>query len=141
MKKISSKSTYFRKKIIPIIILINMLVFFFCFTVLDFSFKNLSPLFFPTVIFLFAWIYNFRKLEEVYLSNKYLEIKNEKIPFKNIVSINKKSSFCYELTYQINTATEKSILFMVDSLPIYPAPTPDYLKDIKEFIEKEKIGL
>ena len=77
MKKISSKTTYFRKKIIPIILLINTLIMFFGFTIFGFTFKNLAFIFFPTLIFLFAWIFNFRKLEVVYLGHKYLVIKDE----------------------------------------------------------------
>ncbi|KRB56691.1 hypothetical protein [Flavobacterium sp. Root186] len=137
MKKISSKTTYFRKKIVPIILLINALILLFGFTIFDLTFKNLAFIFFPTLIFLFAWIFNFRKLEEVYLGNKYLLIKNEKVLFENILSIDKKSSFRYELTYQ-TANTVKSVIFMVDSFPKYPTSTPDFLKEIKEFIEKDK---
>lgn len=137
MKKISSKTTYFRKKIVPIILLINTLVLLLGFTLFDLTFKNLAFIFFPTLIFLFAWLFNFRKLEEVYLGNKYLEIKNEKVLFESIISISKISSFRYELTYRIDN-TVKSIIFMVDSFPKYPTSTPDFLKDIQEFIEKGK---
>ena len=137
MKKISSKTTYFRKKIVPIILLINTLVLLLGFTLFDLTFKNLAFIFFPTLIFLFAWLFNFRKLEEVYLGNKYLEIKNEKVLFESIISISKISSFRYELTYRIDN-TVKSIIFMVDSFPKYPTSTPDFLIDIQEFIEKGK---
>jgi hypothetical protein len=137
MKKISSKTTYFRKKIIPIILLINILMLFFGFTIFDFTFKNLAFIFFPTVIFLFVWIFKFRKLEVVFLGNKYLEVNDEKILFENIISINKKSSFCYKLTYQIDD-TIKSIIFMVDSFPTYPTSTPNFVKEIREFVEKNE---
>ncbi|WP_281234907.1 hypothetical protein [Flavobacterium gelatinilyticum] len=131
MKKISSKTTYFRKKIVPIILLINALILLFGFIIFDLTFKNLAFIFFPTLIFLFAWVFNFRKLEEVYLGDKYLEIKNEKVLFENILSIDKISSFRYELTYQ-KTNTVKSVIFMVDSFPKYPTSTPDFLKEIKD---------
>jgi len=137
MKKISSKTTYFRKKIVPIILLINALILLFGFIFFDLTFKNLAFIFFPTLIFLFAWVFNFRKLEEVYLGDKYLEIKNEKVLFENILSIDKISSFRYELTYQ-TTNTVKSVIFMVDTFPKYPTSTPYFLKEIKEFIEKDK---
>lgn len=138
MKKISSKTTYFRKKIIPIILLVNTLIMFFGFTIFDFTFKNLAFIFFPTLIFLFAWIFNFRKLAEVYLGNKYLEIRDEKILFENIISLDKKSSFRYELTYKTDNRI-KSIIFMVDSFPTYPTSSPDFVKEIREFIDTNNI--
>lgn len=136
MKKISSKTTYFRKKIIPIILLINILILVFGFTIFDLTLKKLSLIFFPTLIFSFAWIFNFRKLEEIYLGNKYLVINNEKLLFESIISINKKSSFRYELNYRIDK-TLKSIVFMVDSFPNYPSSTPDFLNEIEVFLKKK----
>jgi hypothetical protein len=136
MKKISSKTTYFRKKIIPIILLINVLVLFFGFIFFDLAFKKLTLILFPTLIFLFVWLFKFRRLEVVYLGNKYLEINDEKILFEDIISINKISSFCYKLTYKIDN-TIKSIIFMVDSFPTYPTSIPDFVKEIREFIEKK----
>jgi hypothetical protein len=110
---------------------------FFGFTIFDFTFKNLAFIFFPTLIFLFVWIFKFRKLEVVYLGNKNLVVNDEKILFENIISINKKSSFCYKLTYQIDN-TIKSIIFMVDSFPTFPTSTPDFVNEIREFVEKNK---
>lgn len=134
MKKISSKTTYFRKKVVPIILLINALVLLFGFTIFNLTFKNLAFIFFPTLIFLFAWIFNFRKLEEVYLGDEYLKIKSKKVSFENIISINKISSFRYELTYRIDN-TVKSIIYMVDSFPKYPTSTPE---DLKRLITEDK---
>lgn len=136
MKKISSKTTYFRKKVVPVILLINILILVFGFTIFNLTFKNLSFIFFPTLIFIFAWIFNFRKLEEIYLADNYLKIKNEKILFESIISINKKSSFRYELTYGINNDV-KSIIFMVDTFPKYPTSTPDFIKEIEKLIDKK----
>ena len=108
----------------------------FGFTIFDLTLKKLSLIFFPTLIFSFAWIFNFRKLEEIYLGNKYLVINNEKILFESIISINKKSSFRYELNYRIDK-TLKSIVFMVDSFPNYPSSTPDFLNEIEVFLKKK----
>lgn len=137
MKKISSKTTYFRKKIVPIILLINILIMVFGFSFFKLTFEKLAFIFFPTLIFIFAWVFNYRKLEEIYLGEKYLVINNEKILFESIISINKKSSFRYELNYRIDN-TLKSIVFMIDSFPNYPTTsTPDFLNEIKGFIEKK----
>ena len=138
MKRISSTTTYFRKKIIPIILLINILVLIVGFTVFDYTLKNLTFILFPTLIFLFAWIFNFRELEVVYLGHKYLMIKDEKVLFEDIISIDKKSSFRYELTYKMNNSI-KSIVFIVDSFPTYLTSSPDFINEIKEFIKKNNI--
>ena len=116
--------------------MINTLVWIFGFTIFGFTFKNLAFIFFPTLIFLFAWVIEFRELEEVYLGDKYLESKNEKILFEDIISINKKSSFRYELKYKTNNRI-KSIIFMADSFPIYPTSTPDFVQEIREFIKNK----
>ena len=137
MRVCTNPHTFFTYTLYGILPLINTLVLLLGFTLFDLTFKNLAFIFFPTLIFLFAWLFNFRKLEEVYLGNKYLEIKNEKVLFESIISISKISSFRYELTYRIDN-TVKSIIFMVDSFPKYPTSTPDFLKDIQEFIEKGK---
>lgn len=132
MKRISSITTYFRKKIIPIILLINILIIICCLSFYNYTVKNLSLLIGSTIIFIYAWLSSFRKLEIVYLGNKYLEVNKEKILFKNIISIEKISSFCYKLTYQKNDTTN-FFIFMVDSLPFV---VPNYIKEIREFIKK-----
>lgn len=134
MKKISSITTYFRKKIIPIILLINLLIIICCFAFFNFTVKSLSLLIGATIIFTYAWVSSFRKLEIVYLGNKYLEVNGEKILFENITSIEKISIFRYKLTYQVDDVI-KSFIFMVDA---FPFSVPDYIKEIREFIKKNQ---
>lgn len=137
MKKISSNTTYFRRKIIPIILSVNLLVLFLGFSIFDFTFRNLAFIFFPTLIFFIAWILRFRKLEIVYLGDKFLETNTQKILFENIISVNKISSFCYKITYQVDD-TIKSIIFMIDSFPSYPFSIPNSVKEITEFMKSNK---
>ena len=63
-------------------------------------------------------------------------IKDEKVLFEYIISIDKKSSFRYELTYKMNNSI-KSIVFIVDSFPTYLTSSPDFINEIKEFIKKK----
>lgn len=132
MKKISSITTHFRKVILPIILIINVFVILCCIKYLHYQFKDLILLIFGTIIFAFAWLFSFRKLQVVYLGDTFLKVKEKKIFFEEIISIEKKNSFVYKVTYQINNKIS-SFIFMVDYLPFR---VPYYVKEIKKNIEK-----
>lgn len=131
MRKVSSITTSFRKKILPVIILINLIGCIISSMFFSVEFENLLIIFFPSIIFAGAWIFSFRKLQTVYLSDSYLFVRNKKIYFRNIVSIEKISFFKYRVTYKINDKIN-SFVFMVDSLPFI---TPDFIKIINANVE------
>ncbi|RXM46326.1 hypothetical protein BOW55_14375 [Flavobacterium sp. YO12] len=110
---------------------------FLGFLTFDFTFRDLAFIFFPTLIFFIAWILRFRKLEIVYLGDKFLETNTQMILFENIISVNKISSFCYKITYKVDNIS-KSIIFMIDSFPSYPSSIPNSLKEITEFVKNNK---
>ena len=99
-----------------------------CVAFFNFTVKGISLLIGATIIFIYAWVTSFRKLEIVYLGNQYLEVNGEKILFENITSVEKISIFRYKVTYQIQDIV-KSFIFMVD---VFPLGTPDYIKEMRE---------
>jgi hypothetical protein len=131
MERISSRKTFFYKKIIPKILLIHISVVVSWVVFFDYKF---SDLFFPigvAIIFGFGWLFSFRQLKEVYLVSKHLEVDGEKIFFENIISIEKTHLYYYKVTYKLN-GNLKSFMFM----PIVPLITPESVKEIREFIKK-----
>ena len=56
-------------------------------------------LIFPTLIFTFAWLFEFRKLSEVYIEEKYLIIDDKKISFKDVISIERRNWPTYKVKY------------------------------------------
>jgi hypothetical protein len=132
LKRISSITTHFRKKIIPIILLINILIILFGVLFFNYNFKYLFLIIGPTLIFGYAWISSFRKLKVVYLGNKFLKVDDEKILFEKIISIERISSFCYKVLYK-QDLTIKSFVFMTDTIP---SLVPYYVKEIRESIKK-----
>lgn len=113
MKRLSSITTNFRKKIIPLIILFNTLIVFCCLTFFNFRFNDLSDLIFPTMIFFFAWILSYRKLKVVYLDSKYLLADKEFVLIENIIEIKKIRWFYYRVKYKKDD-TINYFIFMVD---------------------------
>jgi hypothetical protein len=134
LKRISSVTTYFRKKIIPLILLINILLILFWVSFFNYKFKNLFLIIGPTLIFSYAWISSFRKLKVVYLGNKFLKVDDEKILFEKIISIEKISPLCYKVVYE-QDFTVKSFVFMIDTIPPL---VPYYIKEIRGIIEEKK---
>jgi len=133
IKKISSVTTPFRKNILPVILIVNVLVLVILINYFNYAFKDLTILFFVTIIFAFAWFTSFRKLQVVYLGNNFLKVKEEKILFKDILAIDRKSSFTYKVTYQFDDEVN-SFIFMVDCLPFL---VPSFVKEIKEHVKGE----
>jgi hypothetical protein len=132
LKRISSITTHFRKKIIPIILLINILIILFGVLFFNYNFKYLFLIIGPTLIFGYAWISSFRKLKVVYLGNNFLKVDDKKILFEKIISIERISSFCYKVLYK-QDLTIKSFVFMTDTIP---SLVPYYVKEIRESIKK-----
>ena len=131
MERISSRKTFFYKKIIPKILVINILLTVIWVAFVDYKFSDLFLIIGVTIIFGFGWLSYFRQLKEVYLSSKYLEVDDEKIFFQNIRSIEKTHLYYYKVTYKINSNL-KSFMFM----PILPLITPESVKEIRELIKK-----
>lgn len=137
MKKISSATTTFRKSILPIILIFSVLLVFVLLVFVlinwfDYTFKDLGFLIFPTIIFGFAWVIIFRKLQVVYLGERFLKVDEKKILFEDILAVDKKDYFRYKVTYQLNDEIS-SFVFMVDCLPFL---TPSFVKEIRGSIKK-----
>ncbi len=131
MERISSIKTFFYKKNIPKILIIHIVIVISWILFFDYKF---SDLFFPTgvaIIFGFEWLFFFRKLKEVYLVDKNIEVDGEKIFFENIISIEKTHLYYYKVTYKLDSNL-KSFMFM----PTVPIITPESVKKIKELIKK-----
>lgn len=113
MKKISSATTTFRKSILPIILIFSVLLVFVLINWFNYTFKDLGFLIFPTIIFGFAWVIAFRKLQVVYLGERFLKVDEKKILFEDILAVDKKDYFRYKVIYQLNDEIS-SFVFMVD---------------------------
>lgn len=131
MKKISSKTTYFRKKVLPIILLLMTVIMVIYSIFFNFNARLFLFISFIVIIFSYAWFSSYRKLKEVYLGDKYLEVELEKIFFKEIISIEKTGSFCYKVIYK-SSSTEKVFIFMTDLPPFYVSK---YIKEIRNYNE------
>ena len=130
MKRISSKLTYLLKRIVPIIILINIMIVFVFLTFFDFTFKELSLLIYPTIIFSIAWLDSFRKLKQVYLGENFLIVNEKKIHFNNIIDIERKAlTKLYKVTYQDNKLT-KTFIFRPNFIILFE---PDDFKVLRKF--------
>ena len=131
MERISSRKTYFYKKIIPKILLINISLIVIWVAFVNYKFSDLFLIIGVTIIFGFGWLSSFRQLKEVYLDCKYLEVDGDKIFFENIISIEKTHLYYYKVTYKLNSNL-KPFMFM----PIVPLITPESVKKIRELIKK-----
>ena len=131
MKKISSITTNFRRRILPIILFLNFVIILGCF--LDFyKFRFNNFLLFSTILFFLVWFFVFRKLKTVYMSQSHLKFDSQQVNFENVISIIKIRSFSYCVTYKVNNKIDK-IEFMVDSLPFI---TPKFIKELRNKINK-----
>jgi hypothetical protein len=132
MKKISSVTTYFRKKILPVVLILTALIMIVYFILFGFSVRLFIFLSFILLIFTYAWMSSFRKLKEVYLGDNYIEVDKEKIHFQKIVSIKKISSYRYRVIYK-SQDTEKAFIYMSDFPPFI---TPKYIKEMSKNIKE-----
>lgn len=133
MRKVSSKTTYFRKKILPIIALISLIVIIVCKIAFDIETMGFTLIFFSSILFLFVWIFRFRRLSEVYLDEPFFIVDNKKININKIVSIKNISVLNYKITYK-DGDNENSFFFMIDFLPY---TDPNYIEDIKKKINQK----
>jgi hypothetical protein len=131
MKRISSKQTFFLKKIIPVILCINVIIMVFWILFFTVDFRELTFLLFPTIIFGSAWLVSFRKMKIVYLGNKLLKVDEEIILYEKIISINK---FFFTNLIKITYQKDKLIKQLVFRPNTITYITPDYFKEIKKFI-------
>lgn len=130
MERISSRKTFFYKKIIPKILLIHISLVISWVIFFDYKFSDLFLPIGVAIIFGFGWLISFRKLKEVYLVDKNLEVDGEKILFENIMSIEKVHFYYYKVTYKLNSNL-RFFMFM----PIVPLITPESVKEIREIIK------
>ncbi len=137
MRKISSKTTYFRKKIIPVITLGGFVLVLICVIIFEVPFRDLTIIFFPSIIFFFVWVFRFKRLSEVYIDNKFFIVNGKKINIENIISINNIGVFNYKVTYRDDNK-EGVFYYMIDFLPY---TDPMYIKDIKEKIKNKNLNL
>ena len=133
MKLISSTLTFFLKKIVPIILTVNIFVTIFLLILSIVTFKQISFLIYVSIIFGIAWFDSFRKIEEVFLSDKFFIVENEKIAFNEIISFEKKVlTKLYKVRYQKGQVI-KSFVFRPNFVILFE---PKYFKEIKKSIKK-----
>lgn len=132
MKKISSFTTIFKKKIIPYIVILNIIICFICIFMLNYMVESLFVIIFPTIILSLGWLLLFRKLKVVYLGKNYLKVDNTIILFKDIQSIEKLTY----LRYQIHYITEKGVRSFDLNVDAMPFVTPKFIKEIEKNSKK-----
>lgn len=133
MERVSSITTYFKRKVIPYIIIANLIIFIVCLSVLDFKIEQLFPLIFPSLILILGWLLFFRRLKTVYLGKKHLKVDNELISFRDILSIEKLTHLSYKIYYTTKQQQTKSFVFNTKLISFI---TPYSIKKIKSLINK-----
>jgi len=111
MKKISSVTTVFRRKMLPIIVLLLFLIAILYYMFFDIVFNDIAVLIFPALLLFIGWLHSFRKLEIVYLNGTYLKVNNNKIYFNDIISVIKVSLFRYKVTYRFENSIKTFFLW------------------------------
>lgn len=125
--------TYFLKKIVPLIILLNVIIVFVLLNFFYFSFKELSLLVYSSIIFSIAWLDSFRKLQQVYIGENFLIVEKKRLEFSNIINIERKSlTKLYKVTYQ-DYELIKTFIFRPNFIIFFE---PDSFKVLREFIKK-----
>ena len=129
MEKISSNTTVFRKKYLPAISAICVIVSIICILVTSISIHYFTIPLFGGLIFIYAYLVSFRILQEVYMHDDFLIVKDEKIYLSSVISVRKISHFRYEVFY-LNDNGKNSFIFMVDS---FSFKSPSFINKINKF--------
>jgi len=85
MQKISSALSIFLKKNIPAFALVLALLYAMLMIFVHYTFKELAGLFSFIVFLTLSWTFSIRNMEEVYLEDDKLVVRDNKILFENIV--------------------------------------------------------
>jgi len=78
---------------------------------------------------MYAYLVSFRILQEVYMHDDFLIVKDEKIYLSSVISVRKISHFRYEVFY-LNDNGKNSFIFMVDS---FSFKSPSFINKINKF--------
>jgi len=129
MQKISSVFTSFKRKYLPAISAISVIISaaFLIFT--DISIHQVSLPLFGGMIFIGAYLFDFKNLKEVYLADDFLMVDGQKVFLSSIKMVKKISSIRYKVMY-FTEGKSKTFIFTIDALPF---TTPDYIHKISKF--------
>jgi len=116
MIRVSSLSTNFRRKILPIASLFTLIIgigyrFFF-----NPDFGLLDMLIFISFFSIIIYIILYRTIRNVYFEEDFLLADKNKVYFKQIISLEKINFTRYKIYYKVDD-TVKSFIFLIDSIP------------------------
>ena len=126
MRRVSSFSTNFKRRILPYIILVNMMISTVCMLVFNYDIESLFALIFPTLILSAGWLLLFRQLKIVYVGNDHFKVDHSIIYFKDLQTIVKLTFLRYRI-YYLTEAGIKSFDLNID-----PFLTPKIIEKIKK---------
>ena len=133
MKRISSRITFFNRKILPIILGIGFLTLIIGFLTLSIKIELSIALFFVLLIFLYGWLSKFRNFKDVFLGNDYIIVNGNKINFEKIISIKRVNLSAHFNVEYFENNDIKTFIYLPNFIFVILYLQPGYIKRIAEY--------
>ena len=133
MKRISSRITFFNRKILPIILGIGFLTLIIGFLTLSIKIELSIALFFVLLIFLYGWLSKFRNFKDVFLGNDYIIVNGNKINFEKIISIKRVNLSAHFNVEYFENNDIKTFIYLPNFIIVILYLQPGYIKRIAEY--------
>jgi hypothetical protein len=137
MKRISSRITFFHRKILPIILGIGFLILVIGYLTSSIKLELSIAMFFALLIFLYGWLSKFRKLKDVFLGKDFIIVNGNKINFEKIISIKRVNLGAHFNVEYFENNDIKTFIYLPNFIISVLFLPPSYIKRIAEYNKRK----